>query len=133
MKSSSCISEKARHQLLIKHKLYMPDNSRVCSSHLLGKDSSPDIEPVLTGRDKLVNHLATKSPAVINDLLKLIQNMSNNLSPLVLKFDNMDDEDCQAWTGCDCNQFNQIHDTCSEHITGTKALSSKNALLLFLG
>ncbi|XP_033750630.1 probable serine/threonine-protein kinase qkgA [Pecten maximus] len=127
MKSSSCISEKARHQLLIEHELYMPENSRVCSSHLLGMDISPDIEPVLTGRDKVVNHVATKSPALINDLLKIIQHLSNNLPSLVLDFDNMDDGDNQAWTGWDCNQFNQIHDACSEHMTGFEEYLAKFA------
>lgn len=123
----------AKRHLIFLHKLWCPDNSRVCSDHLIGDDLHPDVVVDLTNRDALSDHLAERGDQVINDLFEITHALSEYDCLPRLDFTRLKDDDCKAWTGWTLDQIKQMHSACVNNLNlkSSTGSSTENALLLF--
>ena len=60
------------------HKLWCPDESRICSEHLIGDDLCPDVIVGLTNRCPLSERLSDRGDDVIKDLLLVSHSVSEH-------------------------------------------------------
>ena len=126
----SLLPNLAKRQLIFHHKIWCPDNARVCPDHLIGESLHPDVILITETRSPLKEHLSDRADQIINDLLYISHSMSiyDNLPRLELT--RLSDSDCKAWTGWTLTELKTIHDACEEYLPDTTN-SSENALLLF--
>ena len=125
------IPKLAKHQLIFHHKMWCPDESRICLNHLIGNDLHPDVEVDLANRSPLKEHLSERADQVINDLLDVAHYISECNTLPRLEFTRLSDDDCKAWTGWTISQLMQIHDHCVSRLPTASTLSTENALILF--
>ena len=121
----------AKQQLIFFHKLWCPDESRICSEHLIGDDLHPDVRVDLTNRCPLSERLSDRGDEVINDLL-LVSHSVSEYDPLPrLDFTRLTDRDCKAWTGWTIEEFKEILNVCAPRLPILSSGSNENALVLF--
>ena len=121
----------AKRQLMFHHNLWCPNESRVCSEHLIGNDLHPDVAVDLSNRSLLKEHLSDRADQVINDLLDVAHYISECDTLPRLEFTRLSDEDCKAWTGWTTGQLMDIHAHCFSHLPTASTVSTENALILF--
>ena len=124
------IPKRARHQLMFHYKFWCTPDTRICTSHIIGRDIHLNLTIDLTNRHPLKEHLHNRSEQIINDLLCISHELSKKDSSPRLDFVNLTDEDCRAWTGWTLDQLKQMHFACSSERNPSSA-TTENALILF--
>ena len=121
----------AKQQLIFFHKLWCPEETRICSEHLIGDDLHPDVIVNLTNRCPLSERLSDRGDQVINDL-RLVSHSVSEHDPLPrLDFTRLTDKDCKAWTGWTLEELIDIHDVCAPRLSALSSVSIESALVLF--
>lgn len=125
------LPELAKQQLMFFHKLWCPEDTRICPEHLIGDDLHPDVIVELSNRSPLSERLSDRADQIINDLL-LISHSASEHGPLPrLDFARLTDKDCKAWTGWNLAELKQIHDICVTNLPALSCMSTHNAIVLF--
>ena len=100
------IPAKARIQLLITHKLFAPEDSRICASHLRDDNSLHDIE-VSPGcrRERPVNFNTEDSSILIQQMM---ETMREAYGTAHMDFNTLSDSEFQLWTGWQKENINNM-------------------------
>ena len=122
----------ARFELLSLNRLYAPQNARCCASYLI---NSHRLHPkaIVNVKNELksgANLLSHEFKNLCNDLLALSKEFR---SPSYLDFDDlfMTNEEYEAWTGRNKNQFDYMYEQFSSFLRSSSNRTSRNAFAIF--
>ena len=113
------------------YRLWCPDESRICSGHLIGDDLHSDVIVNSTNRISLKEHISNRADKIINDLLQITSTLLESDPLPHLEYSRLTDNDCKTWTGWTLAQLKEIHDACLGQLPAPLDSCTENALILF--